>query len=130
MAALQRSLDQRKSVLDFVQVDYQRLQGKISRADQARLDQHLALVREFEQRLQVGAVCANPGQPNFGDGDIDDVLTYQEAAMLSLPYGFIDGLSASGAVALASGTSSALDDLDGARRGDRDEVARGQHGGP
>jgi len=69
-AELQAAIDRRKSVLDFVQGDFTPLQGKLGKDDQVRLDKHLELLRELEDRLAVGAVCGKPDAPTFQDGDI------------------------------------------------------------
>lgn len=42
----------RKSILDFVQEDAKRLQGKLGKKDRKKLDEYLAGVRELEQRIE------------------------------------------------------------------------------
>lgn len=69
-AELQAAIDRRKSVLDFVQGDFATLQGKIGKDDQVRLDKHLELIRDLENRLSVGKVCGKPDAPVLEDGDI------------------------------------------------------------
>jgi hypothetical protein len=69
-AELQAAIDRRKSVLDFVGDDFTALQGKLGEDDQARLDKHLELVRDLENRLSVGKVCGKPDAPVLDDGDI------------------------------------------------------------
>jgi hypothetical protein len=66
-AAQQRAIDQRKSVLDLVAQDFASLQGKLGRADQARLEQHATLLRELEGRLGVGPYCSKPMAPEIDD---------------------------------------------------------------
>jgi hypothetical protein len=65
---------QRKSVLDLVLKDLTRLNGRLSPADQARVDRHLTLVREVEQRIQVDpgtpTVCMTPTAPNYTDDQV------------------------------------------------------------
>lgn len=69
-AALQAAIDRRKSVLDFVQGDFASIQGRLGKDDQARLDKHLELLRELEDRLAVGAVCGKPSEPVFTDSEL------------------------------------------------------------
>jgi hypothetical protein len=55
----------RKSVLDFVADDFGQLAPKLSSADRQKLEAHADIVRDLEQRLQVGAAvsCSTPQQP-------------------------------------------------------------------
>jgi hypothetical protein len=71
-AALEKAIAQRKSMIDLVQDDFKRLNGKLGKADQDRLDKHLSLIRDLEGRLDVGAYCAKPGAPAVTDGQIYD----------------------------------------------------------
>lgn len=48
---LEALIQQRRSVLDFVQGDFQRLEAKVGNADRRKLERHLTTVREFEQSL-------------------------------------------------------------------------------
>lgn len=59
----------RRSVLDAVQAQLATLKKSVSKADQAKLDQHLTLVRELENRLTAlpPGTCAQPTDP----GDLD-----------------------------------------------------------
>ncbi len=59
---------QRRSVLDFVESDFARLQAKISVADRQKLERHLSTLRAFEQSLdKLGAStemgCEIPSSP-------------------------------------------------------------------
>jgi translation initiation factor 1 (eIF-1/SUI1) len=56
---IQLALAQRKSVLDFVQDDFTRLQGKLGSHDRQKLEQHATAVRNLEQRLS--RTTAMPG---------------------------------------------------------------------
>jgi hypothetical protein len=69
-AELEKALARRKSVIDFVQGDFAALQGKLGKDDQARLDKHLELLRELEERLVVGAVCDKPPPPDIVEGEL------------------------------------------------------------
>jgi hypothetical protein len=61
----------RQSVLDLVKADLQRLDGKVSATDKARLQQHLASIRALELRLDASpAQCTVPARP---DSDLPDV---------------------------------------------------------
>jgi hypothetical protein len=51
-ANAQRRLAARRSVLDFVLDDAKRVQGRLDRGDQEKLDQYLTGVREVEMRIQ------------------------------------------------------------------------------
>jgi hypothetical protein len=64
------SLGLRQSVLDAVTDDAKALRARLGSSDQARLDQHMAGVRDLEQRIAtleaappVLAACAKPGMP-------------------------------------------------------------------
>lgn len=59
----------RKSVLDAVQDQLATLKKNVSTADKARLDQHLTLVRDLEQRVTAlpTGTCSNPGDPGTLD---------------------------------------------------------------
>jgi Protein of unknown function (DUF1552) len=48
---LDRLKQHRRSVLDFVRGDFERLQLKVSSADKQKLERHLTTVRDFEQSL-------------------------------------------------------------------------------
>ena len=71
-AALEKAIAQRKSMIDLVQDDFKRLNGKLGKADQIRLDKHLSLSRDLEGRLEVGAFCSKPADPAVTDGQIYD----------------------------------------------------------
>ncbi|MBK6918653.1 MAG: DUF1552 domain-containing protein [Deltaproteobacteria bacterium] len=69
-AELEKVVAQRKSILDLVQDDFARINGKLGAQDQQRLDKHLTLVRELEDRIKVGAYCAKPPEPTVDDAQI------------------------------------------------------------
>ncbi len=58
---------QRKSILDFVKNDFQRLQSKVSSDDRKKLDRHFTTVRELELSLDKlggdGLSCSIPDSP-------------------------------------------------------------------
>ena len=63
-AQLQRTLADRKSVLDFVQDDITRLSSRFTGADKARLDAHLTGIQGIEKQLTTGTLtCATPTLP-------------------------------------------------------------------
>lgn len=59
----------RRSVLDAVQTQLAALKKGVSKSDQARLDQHLTLVRELEMRLTAlpAGTCQQPTDPGMID---------------------------------------------------------------
>jgi hypothetical protein len=59
----------RRSVLDAVQTQLAALKKSVSKSDQARLDQHLTLVRELETRLTTlpPGTCQQPTDPGMID---------------------------------------------------------------
>lgn len=63
-AAHKRAVSQ--SVLDFVNADIQRLQGRLAGAERQKLDQHLTVVRDLEKRLSsdpvIAAACKAPAR--------------------------------------------------------------------
>jgi hypothetical protein len=69
-AALQKAIDQRKSVLDFVREDFDRVKSQVGTADRQRLEKHAQLILDFESQLGVGAFCAKPAEPAFADSDL------------------------------------------------------------
>jgi hypothetical protein len=68
-ATLEAVVRQRKSVLDLVKSDFDRVNARLGGQDRQRLDKHLTLVRELEARVQVGHYCSRPGSPDVKDGD-------------------------------------------------------------
>jgi hypothetical protein len=75
VAEMERLARQRKSVLDTVLDDFNRLNGKLGGADKVRLDKHATLVREVEQRIQVmdgGTTpgCTTPTAPSYTDDQV------------------------------------------------------------
>lgn len=55
----------RRTVLDAVKRDVDRLRPRLSAGDKTRLDQHLSSIRAIEDRLLAGsAVCSTPRTPN------------------------------------------------------------------
>lgn len=59
----------RRSVLDAVQTQLAALKKHVSKSDQSRLDQHLSLVREMENRLTAlpPGTCQSPTNPGMVD---------------------------------------------------------------
>lgn len=59
----------RRSVLDYVSADFERLKGRIGAADRHKLEQHASYIREIEERLQTDAdVSANCQVPDISPG--------------------------------------------------------------
>jgi hypothetical protein len=59
-ADLARTLEEQRSVLDFVSGDITRLQTRFGAADRLRLDAHLTGIRELEQRLSMTPTACTP----------------------------------------------------------------------
>lgn len=87
------TLGLRRSVLDAVTADLERLNGRVGAADRARIDQHLTGVRELEQRLQKLqedppdlAACTRPAAPLEAYPDNGDYpqIAERNAAMADL----------------------------------------------
>jgi hypothetical protein len=76
----------RRSVLDVVSAQITALQGRVSVADRARLDQHFTSVRQLEMRLAAGAsACTVPADPGtFPDVDGREQIEQQNQAMSDL----------------------------------------------
>jgi len=76
MTELDALAAQRKSVLDTVLKDFNRLNAKLSGADKVRLDKHMTLIREVEQRIQPGgsnpvpSKCSKPNAPSLTDDQV------------------------------------------------------------
>jgi hypothetical protein len=74
-AATVKLLAERRSILDYVWVSLDRFKTRLGSDDRARIDDHLAAIREFEQQLQstAAAGCSGPapapGSPGPPDYD-------------------------------------------------------------
>jgi hypothetical protein len=64
-SALLKQQAERRSVLDAVKQSYSKLNPKLGAADKAKLDQHLANIRDLEVRLTAGSggACVKPAAP-------------------------------------------------------------------
>jgi hypothetical protein len=60
-AALARRLRRKTSILDSVLANAQALRGRISSADQVRLDVHMQAIRDIELQLANTSMCQAPG---------------------------------------------------------------------
>jgi len=69
----------RRSILDAVMGDYERLSGRVGREDRVKLEQHLTSIREIEQRLgapgpeTTGGSCSVPNRPGVDQSDFEAV---------------------------------------------------------
>ena len=76
-SALDAIKKKRKSVLDFVLRDFQRLEAKVSVDDRAKLDRHMTTVRELEVSLdKIGTTtqgCKVPAAPTVSRDAVDCV---------------------------------------------------------
>jgi hypothetical protein len=75
MPELDRLAIQRKSVLDTVLKDFNRLNAKLGGEDKARLDKHMTLIREVESRIQTTGgtatpTCTTPTSPNYTNDQV------------------------------------------------------------
>ena len=65
----------RKSVLDFVLRDFQRLEAKVGADDKAKLDRHMSTVRQFEASLDklgtTTSTCQVPAAPTVSLDPVD-----------------------------------------------------------
>lgn len=69
---------QRKSVLDTVLLDFNRLNNKVGAVDRERLDKHMTLVRDVESRIVIGTggtggtdpQCTKPTAPTFTNDQV------------------------------------------------------------
>lgn len=70
--------ERRKSVLDGVIAQFGALNKRAGYADRQRLESHLALVRDLEQRLEndrvTGAACYAPADPGAQEPDSEDSM--------------------------------------------------------
>ena len=68
----------RQSVLDTVQAQFRAVSGRVSRADQQKLQAHLTLVRDLETRLTASgngsASCVAPAVPAALDPNSEDAM--------------------------------------------------------
>ncbi|MSP71998.1 MAG: DUF1552 domain-containing protein [Myxococcales bacterium] len=64
---LRKTVVQRRSVIDLVLGDFQRLNRKLATEDRQKLSNHLDSVRDLERRLEISAdgpmLCTRPGRP-------------------------------------------------------------------
>jgi hypothetical protein len=69
-----------KSILDAVDRRYAKLAKRLGAADRQRLEEHLAIVRELEQRVaSAAATCAAPALPDTSDYDPQSGLKSDDA---------------------------------------------------
>lgn len=75
LAALELQRAQRKSVLDAAAGSFEELSARVSSDEREKLDQHLALIRDLEQRLDSSAVSCDvpPEPPALGVDDENDM---------------------------------------------------------
>ncbi|MEO2015102.1 MAG: DUF1552 domain-containing protein, partial [Fuerstiella sp.] len=74
-----RFLDEDASILDVVRQDAKRLNSRLAKADQAKLDQYLTSIREVEIKLARQAEWINIAKPNASEdvirgGDDDETI--------------------------------------------------------
>ncbi|MEO1979686.1 MAG: DUF1552 domain-containing protein [Fuerstiella sp.] len=74
-----RFLDEDASILDVVRQDAKRLNSRLAKADQAKLDQYLTAIREVEVKLARQAQWINIAKPKASEdvirgGDDDDTI--------------------------------------------------------
>lgn len=84
--AAERRKAQRLSVLDFVSSDIQRLQGKLGKSDNLRLDAHLTAVRELEQRIEGASAltCTVPPEPTEPTSYVEKAKLMAELLAMAL----------------------------------------------
>jgi hypothetical protein len=71
-----RALNRKKSLLDFLLKDANRLRGRLASTERAKLDAHLSALNDIEKRLQgsSGTTCTKPvAPPQETDTDLDDL---------------------------------------------------------
>jgi len=86
-AAAERRKRYRQSVLDFVQGDVARLQARLGRSDNLRLDAHLGAIRELEKRVSASTTvdCQLPIAPmTEGLGYVDKAKLQAELLAMAL----------------------------------------------
>jgi hypothetical protein len=91
-AAIERLAKRRKSVLDFVKADAQRVGARLGAADRARVDEHLQTLRELEKQIfataQPGsagvASCGAPAQTGFDGRLANGYASDREPLLLRL----------------------------------------------
>ena len=73
----------RQSVLDFVKADITKLQGKLGKEENVRLQAHLDSVRDVEHRLEMlqGLTCQAPEIPGIDHKSIENYGTVGELQM-------------------------------------------------
>ena len=82
-AQLQKTLADRKSVLDFLKDDITRLESRFTGADRARLDAHLTGIQAIETQLSMGAAtCTAPTLP--ARTDPEDMDSFPTMASLQI----------------------------------------------
>ncbi|HTA21316.1 MAG TPA: DUF1552 domain-containing protein [Polyangia bacterium] len=82
-AQLQKTIADRKSVLDFLKDDITRLESRFTGADRARLDAHLSGIQDIETQLATGAAtCTAPTLP--ARTDPEDMNSFPMMASLQI----------------------------------------------
>jgi hypothetical protein len=86
-AAAALALAQQKSVLDYVQADYQNLASRLGTLDKQRVDAHAAAIRDLEQRLALPAssMCTEPDSSILASAKSgNDAASYNATAAVLL----------------------------------------------
>jgi hypothetical protein len=112
----------RRTVLDAVKRDVDRLKPRLSSADVIRIDQHLSSIRSIEERLATSAaVCATPRTPNADYPEIggqepiqekneimSDILAMALACDLTRSFSVLFSTAGAGTVFWMSGAQNGL----------------------
>ncbi len=96
----------RKSVLDFVAADINRLKPKLGAGDRTRLDAHLAGVRELEKQVVsfTPATCSVPAKaPTLGPGHTAKARLQMDLIVMALQCGLTNYVSFAYAAGAANG---------------------------
>lgn len=78
-----RAIARKRSVLDFLQADVQRLEGRLVGAERTKLSAHLAALRDIEGRLGKTVTCDKPASPT-SPGSLDELSNAEALVKLHL----------------------------------------------
>ncbi|HEV8245598.1 MAG TPA: DUF1552 domain-containing protein, partial [Polyangiaceae bacterium] len=88
-ATVDYTIAQRKSILDYVMSDIQRVQGRLGASDKEKLEKHLTAVRDLESRLNTGptggaTLSCDSSTPVENAGDPQDKANFPATGQLMM----------------------------------------------
>lgn len=106
LAAIERRLRRRQSVLDFVESDLQKLQTKLGKDEWERLEAHVESIRDVEKRLEMPTqTCEAPTLPTLDHKKAENYPAVSKLQLDMLAAAFACDLTRFATVLFGGGTS-------------------------